>query len=180
METTLAERRIRVPSRGPGRWIGPAQSVARGAWMVRARIAIGVAAATLLFALYIGVVALAQGWDHATRQLSDDRWFVLAIMLGFGAQAGLYAHVRALHRRLSAGGVAASGGTSATAMLACCAHHVADALPILGISAAAVFLNAWRTELLWLGALMNLAGVVYLAVQAHSAERAVRGTEHAA
>jgi hypothetical protein len=47
-------------------------------------------------------------------------------------------------------------------MLACCAHHLTDVLPLLGVSAAAVFLNAYKTPLLWLGVLMNLAGVAYL------------------
>ncbi len=32
-----------------------------------------------------------------------------------------------------------SGGTSVTAMVACCLHHVTDVLPILGVSAAAEF-----------------------------------------
>jgi hypothetical protein len=47
-------------------------------------------------------------------------------------------------------------------MLACCAHHLADILPIVGLSGAAIFLNAYKTPLLWLGILMNLAGVAYL------------------
>jgi len=47
-------------------------------------------------------------------------------------------------------------------MLACCAHHLTDVLPILGLSGAAVFLNAYKTPLLWLGIVMNLAGIVYL------------------
>src|SRR6266540_6327630 len=69
--------------------------------------------------------------------------------------AGLYA-------RTAVGVVAASTGTSAAAMLACCAHHLADVLPIVGVAGAAVFLNAYKTPLLWLSIVMNLAGVVYL------------------
>ena len=49
-----------------------------------------------------------------------------------------------------------------SAMLACCAHHLADILPIVGVSGAAIFLNAYKTPLLWLGVVMNLAGVAYL------------------
>jgi copper chaperone CopZ len=125
-------------------------------------IAVGALAAAGLLALYLGLITLAQGWAHAAQQLADDRWFVAAIMLGFGTQAGLFAHLRELHARTSAGGVAASTGTSTTAMLACCAHHLTEVLPILGLSGAAVFLNAYKTPLLWLGIAMNAAGIAYL------------------
>ena len=47
-------------------------------------------------------------------------------------------------------------------MLACCAHHLTDVLPILGLSSAAIFLNLYKTPLLWLGIGMNLVGIVYM------------------
>jgi len=50
-------------------------------------------------------------------------------------------------------------------MLACCAHHVSDVLPILGVSGAAVFLGAYKTPLLWVGLVMNLVGIAYLVWQ---------------
>ncbi len=95
-------------------------------------------------------------------QLLEDRWFIGAIVAGFGTQVGLFTYLRGLHAHAATGGVATSTGTSATAMLACCAHHLADVLPIIGISSAAVLLNAYKTPLLWLGIAMNLAGVIYL------------------
>jgi hypothetical protein len=72
--------------------------------------------------------------------------------------------LRALHAGMVAGevGLAASTGTSTAAMLACCAHHVSDVLPFLGVSGAAVFLGANKTPLLWVGLAMNLAGIAYL------------------
>jgi hypothetical protein len=126
-------------------------------------IAFGMLAAVALVALYLGLITLAQGWSHATEQLSIDRWYVAAIVLGFGTQVALFARLRTLSMAtLAAGGVAASTGTSTTAMLACCAHHVADVLPVLGLSGAAIFLNDYKTELLWLGIAMNAAGMAYL------------------
>ena len=122
----------------------------------------GMLATLALLAFYLGVITLAQGWTHALQQLAEDRWFVGAIASGFGAQVGIFAYLRDLHARVTAGGVGVSTGTSATAMLACCAHHLTDVLPILGLSGAAVFLNAYKTPLLWLGVLMNLAGIVYM------------------
>jgi cation transport ATPase len=129
-----------------------------------------------LLAFYLGVITLAQGWTHAVQQLVEDRWFISAIVLGFGAQVGLFVHLRALHTHSAVGGVAASTGTSGAAMLACCAHHLADALPIVGLSGAAILLNAYKTPLLWLGIAMNLAGVLYLI---HKVDQARRMHGHA-
>jgi hypothetical protein len=110
----------------------------------------------------LGVITLAQDWSHALQQLADDRWFVAAIASGFGTQIGLFAYLRGLHVHAAAGGVAASTGTSTAAMLACCAHHLTDVLPILGLSSAAIFLDLYKTPLLWLGIGMNLVGIVYM------------------
>jgi len=128
-------------------------------------VAIGAAAAAVLVAFYLGVLTLAQGWAHATQQVGDDVRFVVAIALGFGVQVGLFSYMRGLRMQGQAAGVATSSGMSSLAMLACCAHHVSDLLPVLGLSGGAIFLNAYRTPLLWLGVSMNAAGVVYLAYQ---------------
>jgi hypothetical protein len=47
-------------------------------------------------------------------------------------------------------------------MVACCAHHVADVLPVLGLSAAAAFLAQWKVPFLVIGLLMNLAGILVM------------------
>ena len=54
------------------------------------------------------------------------------------------------------------GRPSTAAMLACCAHHLADILPIVGAAGAAAFLNAYKVPMLWLGIAMNLFGIIYL------------------
>jgi hypothetical protein len=122
----------------------------------------GLLAALGLLAFYLSTITLAQGWGHATEQLSIDAWFVGAIMAGFGTQVGLYTYLRGMHLRAKAGGVAASTGTSTVAMLACCAHHLTEVFAIFGLSGAAILLNAYKTPLLWLGIAMNLFGIVYL------------------
>ena len=130
-------------------------------------LVIGPLAALALLGLYLGLITLAQGWDHAVEQFDSDLWFVLALAAGFGIQVGLFTQLRAVQARMAAGslGMAASTGTSTAAMLACCAHHLSDVLPILGVSGAAVFLSAYQTPLLWLGLAMNLAGITYLVWQ---------------
>lgn len=122
----------------------------------------GLLATAGLLLFYVGVITLAQSFDHALAQLAEDRWFVGAIALGFGTQMGLFTYLRGLHVHAGAGGVATSTGTSTAAMLACCAHHLVDVLPIIGLSGAAIFLDAYKTPLLWLGIAMNLVGIAYL------------------
>lgn len=135
----------------------------------RKRIAWPVAAGLLgsggLTLLYFGIVSLAESPAHAVQLFWDDRWIVLPIILGFGVQAALYT---ILKKRLflpvtntgpSTALTGASGGMSTTAMVACCAHHVADVLPILGLTAAAAFLAQYRIAFMLLGLGTTLVGI---------------------
>ena len=147
-------RRI-VVQQGPGRLRWTAASVAAGA-----------AGAVLLVVLYLGLVTWAQDWTHARELLWGDRYFVGAIALGFGAQAGLYVHLRQVLRRgrlvASTAVTAAGTGASSAAMVACCAHHVADALPLVGLSGLAVFLADYRIPMMTLGIGVNAIGVAVM------------------
>jgi len=126
----------------------------------------GLLAAGALVWLYLGLVTWAQGWGHAADLLWGDRYFVAGIAAGFGVQVGLFVHVRrliSLRNRGSAAAVATTGtGTSSAAMVACCAHHVADALPLLGLSGAAIFLNDYRIPFMTAGLVVNALGVAYM------------------
>lgn len=145
-------------------------------------IAAGLLGSAALLTVYLGIITLAQGAAHAFEQLAIDAPFVGLIAVGFGAQIGLFVELRAVDRlhRASAAVTAAGTGTSAAAMLACCAHHVVDLLPIVGLSAAAVFLNAYKTPLFLLGIGMNLIGIVVIARQLRRARRACAVVEAAA
>lgn len=127
----------------------------------------GLVGAALLLGLYLGIISLAQGVDHAFAQLAADAPFVGLIAAGFGTQIALFAELRAVdrHHRAATGVTVAGTGTSAAAMLACCAHHLVDLLPVVGLSAAAVFLNAYRTPLFLVGIGMNVIGIVMVARQ---------------
>lgn len=139
-------------------------------------IVFGLLAGLALIAFYLGIITLAQGWAHALQQLGDDRWFVAAITVGFATQVGLFAYLRDAYARAARSGMAVSTGTSTAAMLACCAHHLADILPIIGLSGAAIFLNAYKTPLFWLGVTTNLLGVVYLVYKIREHRRMARHT----
>lgn len=140
----------------------------------RRSVLAGVLAAAALLGVYLTIVSLAQGVEHAFEQLAADAPFVGLIAAGFGIQIALFVELRAVDRRhRAAAAVTAAGtGTSAAAMLACCAHHLVDLLPLLGLSAAAVFLNAYKTPLFLVGIAMNVIGIVVIARQLQRARQA--------
>jgi hypothetical protein len=155
-----------------------------GAWRptapIRLRsVAAGLAGSAALLGLYVAIISLAQGVDHALEQLATDALFVGLIAAGFGTQVALFLELRDVDRRhRAAAAVTAAGtGTSAAAMLACCAHHLVDLLPLVGLSAAAVFLDAYKTPLFLVGIGMNVVGIVVIARQLRQARRACAAVE---
>jgi len=128
------------------------------------------AGSVFLTGLYLGLVSWAESFPHAIEYLWQDRWIVIPIILGFGVQVALYV---ILKKRLfmpvaSVGpsGVmtGTSGVTSTIAMAACCAHHVTDVLPILGLTAAATFLAEYRTVFMYIGLGTTVVGISVMLV----------------
>jgi hypothetical protein len=142
----------------------------------------GLIGSTALLGTYLSIIGFAQGLDHAFAQLATDGPFVGLIATGFGTQIALFAELRSVdrHHRAAAAVTVAGTGTSAAAMLACCAHHLVDLLPLVGLSAAAIFLNAYKTPLFVLGIGMNLVGVFVIARQLRRARRAFALVDRAA
>lgn len=60
---------------------------------------------------------------------------------------------------------------STVAMVACCAHHVTDVLPILGLTAAATFLADYRIAFMLVGLGTTLLGIVVMVVILWKARR---------
>jgi hypothetical protein len=61
------------------------------------------------------------------------------------------------------GALTGAGGTTSTlAMIACCAHHVTDVLPILGLTAAATFLADYQTLFMRVGLGTTLVGIAVM------------------
>lgn len=128
-------------------------------------IAFGIVGALALVLLYLGIVTVAQGSEHALELLWDDRLFVSLVSAGFGTQIGLFSYVRMLQRDLARESVALAGAgtaTSSISMVACCAHHLTDVLPIVGLSGVAVFLVDFRTPLMLLGLATNAVGIAVM------------------
>lgn len=137
-------------------------------------VVVGFVGASVLLGLYLAIISVAQGVDHAVDQLITDALFVGLISAGFGTQVAMFAELRTLDRRhrASAAVTAVGTGTSVSAMLACCAHHLVDVLPFIGLSAGAVFLNAYKTPLFIVGIGMSLVGIIVIGRQLQSARRA--------
>lgn len=128
----------------------------------------GVAGAIFLTAVYFAIVSWAESPQHAVDLFWEDRWLVIPIILGFGVQVALYT---ILKKRLfvpvasvgPSGTLTGMGGaTSTAAMVACCAHHVTDVLPILGLTAAATFLAKYQTAFMVVGLGTTLIGIVVM------------------
>jgi len=128
----------------------------------------GLAGALLLTGLYFAIVSLAESPAHAAQLFWEDRAIVLPIILGFGVQVALYT---VLKKRLfvpvaetgpSGALTGASGGMSAAAMVACCAHHAADVLPLVGLTAAATLLAEYRIPFMLVGLGTTIAGIAVM------------------
>lgn len=128
------------------------------------------AGTALLAGIYFGILMWAQDAQYAAQQFALNRWYVLPIWIAFGLQAALYSILRlrlfvpVASTSYTGIVMGTSGGTSVTAMVACCIHHVADMLPILGLSAAATFLTRYQRPFMLLGLSMNLLGIIALVV----------------
>lgn len=137
----------------------------------------GLAGAGLLTLLYFGIVSWAESPQHAVELFWEDRWIVIPIILGFGVQAALYVilkkrlFVPVTHTGASGALTGAGGGMSTVAMVACCAHHVTDVLPILGLTAAATFLADYRIAFMLVGLGTTLLGIFVMVVILWKARR---------
>jgi len=139
----------------------------------------GLAGSLFLIGIYFGIVSLAESPQHAIDLFWEDRIIVLPIILGFGVQVGLYV---VLKKRLflpvqntgpSGALTGAGGATSTAAMVACCAHHVTDVLPVLGLTAAATFLAEYRTAFMLAGLGTTIIGIIVMLLILYQERRKV-------
>ncbi len=133
-------------------------------------IGAGIVGAMFLAMVYLGIVSVAESPQHAIDLFWEDRLIVIPIILGFGVQMALYVILKkrlfapVAHTGPSGTLAGASGATSTLAMVACCAHHVTDVLPILGLTAATTFLAEYRIPFMLVGLGMTMLGVAVMLV----------------
>lgn len=126
----------------------------------------------LLLAAYFVIVSLISGFDFALSQFSQFWGFIIALSLGFGIQFGLYSYLKEKVSGMAGTGkvVAVSGATSTAAMISCCAHYLANIIPLLGVTAFATFLAQYQMKFFWLGIIMNLGGIAFIINRIRSAD----------
>jgi hypothetical protein len=126
----------------------------------------GLAGTALMALIFSVVLTLLRGPAHVLTQFSANWYWLVPMTAGFGTQVGLYSWVRAeLARRATAGAgmeVAASGGASTVSMVTCCAHHLGEVLPALGLGAVGAFLGAYQAPLVALGLSSNAVGIAHM------------------
>ena len=123
----------------------------------------GFLATLSLLLLYFVTTSLVSGSNFAIFQFNKFWYFIVALAIGFGIQVGLFYYVRQIHKKMSAGIVAATGTTSALSMVSCCTHYLVNLLPILGVTGVVSLISGYQVQLFWIGLIFNLAGIVYMA-----------------
>lgn len=118
-----------------------------------------------LIGVYFGIISLLSGWDFASDQFFQFWYFIITLATGFGIQLGLYVYLKSIvHESDKSGRVLAVSGTTSTgAMISCCAHYLANILPILGVAGLASIISQYQIKLFWIGIVFNIAGVIYIA-----------------
>ena len=124
---------------------------------------IGITASGGLFLFYVLTMRLLAGsWDAVWWQFRQLWLLMLPLIAGFGVQIGLFSYIKFISRSANNKVMVASSVTSTVGMIACCAHHATDVVPILGLSALSLWLVNFQKPLLILGIISNLVGIVYL------------------
>lgn len=114
---------------------------------------------------YILLFAVTSDPSHPFSQFALLQPWMSLLIAGFGVQFGLFWLLRkGYHFSLNEKhdvqmATGTSTAVSSVAMVACCAHHLVDLLPILGLSAAALFLSEYQEQLLIFGVVANTIGI---------------------
>lgn len=117
-----------------------------------------------LLLLFFGILSIANSPGHALQQFLEGWYWILALSLGFGTQIGLYVWMQnqLIASALLGKEVAATTTVSGASMVACCAHHLTDVLPLLGLGAAALFFSQYQSVFIAIGIFSNLLGIIFM------------------
>ena len=119
-----------------------------------------------LILFYFSVMTFLSSPREAVIQFFDLWPWIISISAGFGIQVGLYTKLRmtikAANNGAAKGMVFASGATSSVSMIACCAHHLVDVLPLIGFSTLSIFLVRYQVSFLTASLLVNFLGIIVM------------------
>ncbi|MBI2498795.1 hypothetical protein HYV88_00975 [Candidatus Woesearchaeota archaeon] len=118
----------------------------------------------ILISFYFLILSIFNSYSHAIEQFKEMWYWVLLLSLGFGTQIGLYFYMKELSiaNTTSMASTAGSSAVSGTSMVACCAHHLSDILPFLGLTGLAIFLNKYQLFFVLLGVFSSALGIIYM------------------
>ncbi|MEK7064468.1 MAG: hypothetical protein AAB973_02550, partial [Patescibacteria group bacterium] len=88
-------------------------------------------------------------------------WFTL-LVIGFGTQFGLFTYLKGLIKSAPSVMTAANTDMSGFSMVACCAHHLTDVLPLFGLAGLSLFLTRYQVWFIGIGIISNFVGIIYL------------------
>ena len=138
----------------------------------------GIIATVSLILFYFVVMTVASASLSETLEQFRQLWYwMIALSLGFGIQVGLYTNLKTQISKLKTTTqnlkliksgetiTATSTGTSSASMIACCAHHLTEVLPIIGLSGFTIFLTRYQIPIIVFGITMNLLGILYMLKQ---------------
>lgn len=122
---------------------------------------------SLLLFYFIVMTVASRSWSATISQFKELWYWMIILSSGFGTQIGLFTHLQKIikHQQMVSNAktvTVTSTGASAISMIACCAHHLSDVLPIIGLSGLAVFLTQYQIPVILLGIAMNIFGIFYL------------------
>jgi hypothetical protein len=101
---------------------------------VRKSILAGLGGATGLFSFYFILLALLAGsWQHPLDELLALKYWIGALILGFGIQIGMFYHIRNVTFK-GHGGKAAAAGTGTTSGHGRMPATITDVLPSWGLA----------------------------------------------
>lgn len=134
--------------------------------IVRKSVIFGLLGSIFLFLVYFIILTLLNSASHAFTQFLKLWYLMTPLIIGFGLQIGLYVYVRdsfkAVTTAAATASVSASTGVSTASMVACCAHHLTDVLPLIGLTFLSTILNKYQTSFILLGVLSNLVGITMM------------------
>jgi hypothetical protein len=145
-------------------------------YVIYPSVAYAIVASTAVTSSYYGLLVLLMGGTRmANAQFATYGPWMAVLLFGFTIQMTLFLYQRRYSRFLNTAcddqtrQMAASGGVTGTAMLACCAHHLFEILPFLGLGAFGLFFGKYHVQFIELGIASNLVGSLFMlsAIQKH-------------
>ncbi len=126
-------------------------------------------ATVLLILVYFIAVGLITEPSFAKEQFIKYWYFLISLAVGFGLQIGMYVYLKTAIQNHNMAhtkqAVAVTGTTSTLTMISCCAHYLANIVPILGIAGFLTVIAQYQVQFFWAGLAFNLFGIIYVGRQ---------------